>query len=121
MGRGAVSCWRTYRRDPTFLLGGYRRDSTSGWRAYRRDPIFRWLAYRRARAEYSSIWASRSHGYETSTSWIAPASSRTGDSRGITKAEYDGNRRASTRATTSSRRAGSKCTPYDSVSARAAG
>ena len=48
---------------------------------------------------------------------LAPRSSVTASSRGCTKPVYDGRFSRSTRATTSSRSAGSKCMPYASNSA----
>ncbi len=47
----------------------------------------------RVAAEYSSIWAVRSCGYEMVTSVISPDPLLTASSRGITKPLYEGNRR----------------------------
>src|SRR5712691_9306092 len=44
----------------------------------------------RVAAEYSSICAVRSRGYEISTSTISPAALVTGSSRGMTNPVYDG-------------------------------
>src|SRR5262249_28572039 len=65
----------------------------------------------RVAAEYSTICVVRSRGYDTSTSTIVPSAPTTGASFGMTNPVYDGNCKRSTRATTSSRSAGSKCTP----------
>src|SRR6266851_8455977 len=70
-----------------------------------------WRRVSRVAAEYSSICLVRSSGYEISTSVISSASSFTASSLGMTKAVSDGRLSLSTRATTSSRNFGSKCTP----------
>jgi hypothetical protein len=73
------------------------------------DPYHRRKS--RVIAENSSICFARSCGYEIDTSVISPAAFFVASSFGITKPLYDGRPSLSTRATTSSRSFGSKCTP----------